>query len=133
MGGRTTDIEERTMSDEDEDSNSEDEEEEDEEGSDDNASGSGDGDEANKKDLVLEDISTIKDIFSYIDQTSKRIVSKFDTERELRRKNDFDRRRQNLEDMDTPDISWSQYENLDDAQRAQLLEKAIMVLGQETR
>ncbi len=115
------------------------EEEEEEEGSNDSdGSGSEENDddtdvdeEQQKADATKQDIALIKDIFSYIDQTSKRIVNKFETERELNKKANSDQRRQNLEDLETPDVSWSHYENLDDAQRAQLLEKAIMVLGQD--
>lgn len=87
-----------------------------------------------KLELVNDDIMLIKDIFKYIDQTSKRIVDKFNIEREMAMKTAQAQRKEQLQqhhDSNNPDLSWSQYENLDEAQRAELLEKAIMVLAQD--
>jgi hypothetical protein len=121
------------MSDEEENSSESEEEEnsDDDESEQDTVDGDDVDNEADKLVSVQEDISVIKDIFSYIDQTSRRLSNKFDLERDLRTKSVSEKRRQHLEDMETPDVSWSQYENLDDIQRAELLEKAIMVLGQD--
>lgn len=111
---------------------------EDESGSeDDNSSQSEQGDGSiveQKGDLVKEDIELIKEVFGYIDQTSKRLCDKVMLGKELRDKISQAQRREQLERMDrnnndkNPDLSWAQYENLDEAQRADLLEKAIMVL-----
>lgn len=122
------------MSDRDDDDENSDDNEEDSENEENSEEGSneeGSADEVDKGEQVREDILILKDIFAYIDQTSKRITSKFAMEKEINRKSTAEERRQRLEELDTPDISWSQYENLDDAQRAELLEKAIMVLGQD--
>ena len=126
--------------DDDEDDNSEDEDEDDEEedeeeDDDDEDEEEVDEEELKKKklELVNEDIILIKDIFKYIDQTSKRIVDKFNIEREMAMKTAQVQRKEQLQqhDHNNPDLSWSQYENLDEAQRAELLEKAIMVLAQD--
>jgi len=84
-----------------------------------------------KEELVKNDVALVKDIFSYIDQTNKRLAAKFTLERELDAKNAAQQRKDQLERQDNPDLSWAQYENLDEAQRADLLEKAIMVLAQD--
>lgn len=122
----------------DEDSERSDEEEE--ENSDDGSSGSSgsngsDSESDNEVDKELKaqaDILLINDIFTHIDMTSKRIVAKFETERQLRGKPAVDQGRQRNESLDTSDVSWSQYENFDEEQRANLLSKAINVLAQDS-
>ena len=88
-----------------------------------------------KLELVNNDITMIKDIFKYIDQTSKRIEEKFNVDRELSVKAAQMQRKDQLQQQqhqqNNSDLSWAQYENLDEAQRAELLEKAIMVLAQD--
>lgn len=106
---------------EEEEGEEEDEEEEEEEEEDEN-----------KEENVKTDIATIKDIFAYIDQSAKRITAKFNIEREINMKGAQAQRKEQLERYDNPDLSWAQYENLDEAQRAELLEKAIMVLAQDS-
>ena len=101
-----------------------DEEEEEEEGDEE--------EEEDKEEQIKTDIATIKDIFAYIDQTNKRITAKFNIEREINIKGAQAQRKEQLERYDNPDLSWAQYENLDEAQRAELLEKAIMVLAQDS-
>lgn len=88
--------------------------------------------EEDKEELIKTDIATIKDIFAYIDQSNKRITAKFNIEREINIKGAQAQRKEQLERYDNPDLSWAQYENLDEAQRAELLEKAIMVLAQDS-
>lgn len=106
--------------DEEEDGEDGDEEEEEEE------------EEEDKEEMIKTDIATIKDIFAYIDQSTKRITAKFNIEREINIKGAQAQRKEQLERYDNPDLSWAQYENLDEAQRAELLEKAIMVLAQDS-
>jgi len=126
---------------EDDDDDSEDEDEDDEDDEDDNEEEEEEDDDDDpvneeelkkkKLELVNHDIMLIKDIFKYIDQTSKRIVEKFTLEREIAMKTAQVQRKEQLQQHDNPDLSWAQYENLDEAQRAELLEKAIMVLAQD--
>eukprot|EP01032_Pedospumella_encystans_P025020 gene25020-28285_t len=104
-----------------------DEEEEEEEGDEEEEE-----EEEDKEEQIKTDIATIKDIFAYIDQTNKRITAKFNIEREINIKGAQAQRKEQLERYDNPDLSWAQYENLDEAQRAELLEKAIMVLAQDS-
>lgn len=110
------------VEDEDQEEGSEEEEDDDEE----------EEEEENKEEKIKEDIALIKDIFGYIDQSSKRITAKFNIEREIVAKSAQAMRKEQLERHDNPDLSWAQYENLDEAQRAELLEKAIMVLAQDS-
>lgn len=112
---------------EDEDGEENEEEEEDEDGEDDEEE-----EEEDKTELAKADIALIKDIFAYIDQTSKRINQKFNIEREINMRNAQNLRKEQLERMDNPDLSYAQYENLDEGQRAELLEKAIMILAQDS-
>lgn len=118
------------MSDEDSERSDEEEEENSDDGS--NGSDSGSDSEADKELKAQADILLINDIFTHIDMTSKRIVAKFETERQLRGKPAVDQGRQRNESLDTSDVSWSQYENFDEEQRANLLSKAINVLAQDS-
>jgi hypothetical protein len=115
-----SDVEEEDPDEENEEEEDGDEEEEEEE------------EDENKEELVKEDIAIIKDIFGYIDQTSKRITMKFNIEREINIRNAANMRKEQLERYENPDLSYAQYENLDEGQRAELLEKAIMILAQDS-
>jgi DNA repair and recombination RAD54-like protein len=115
------------MSDEEEDAEDNEEEEEEEEEGDEEEE-----EEQNKEELVKADIAIIKDIFAYIDQTSKRITTKFNIEREINMRTAQNLRKEQLERHENPDLSYAQYENLDEGQRAELLEKAIMILAQDS-
>jgi hypothetical protein len=115
------------MSDEEEDAEDNEEEEEEEEEGDEEVE-----EEQNKEELVKADIALIKDIFAYIDQTSKRITTKFNIEREINMRTAQNLRKEQLERYENPDLSYAQYENLDEGQRAELLEKAIMILAQDS-
>ena len=116
-----------------EDDNSVDDDDDDEEEGDDEEEVDEEELKKKKLELVNDDIMLIKDIFKYIDQTSRRIVDKFNTEREMAMKTAQVQRKEQLQQHhdSNPDLSWSQYENLDEAQRAELLEKAIMALAQD--
>jgi hypothetical protein len=117
-----SDNEEEDLSGEEEENEDEEEEEEEEE----------EDEGPSKEELVRDDIALIKDIFGYIDQTNKRITAKFALEREVASKDAASVRREQLGAREhNPDLSWAQYENLDEAQRADLLEKAIMVLASD--
>lgn len=103
-----------------------------------------------KETAVKDDISMVLDIFAYIDRTSKRMASRLEAETALAapRKNlDFPLGiGMNHEDELMGDagggggypgaggggggMQWSNYENLTEAQRGELLEKAIMTLGE---
>jgi vacuolar-type H+-ATPase subunit I/STV1 len=134
------------MSDEEEESSSveENEEEEEEVEDDEEEEEEKEDDELRKKKKeksVNEDISLIKDIFSYIDRTSARM-----TERKQMNETITSLERQLSvfappstssnpinyglgEGGNNPNVNWSQYENLSDVQRAELLERALMVLA----
>jgi len=132
MADNEDDEDDDNSEDDDDDDDDDDNEEEEEDGNEDEEV---DEEELKKKklELVNDDIMLIKDIFKYIDQTSKRIVDKFNIEREMAMKTAQVQRKEQLQQHhdSNPDLSWSQYENLDEAQRAELLEKAIMVLAQD--
>ena len=99
---------------------------------------------------ALKDVALIRDIFTYVDQTSKRITNSLalcDDCGRLRNENErlLGLLQVNLEQntrepfaekcsedeivCDTDSITWSQYEELDDGQRAQLLEKSLLILN----
>jgi hypothetical protein len=108
---------------------------------------------AAKQALVKEDISLILDVFAYIDRTSKRMASRLELESAMvapRKGPHFpsgvgmnhidadlgDVERLALEgDGSAGDVgfnpTWSNYENLTEAERGMLLEKAIRTLGEQ--
>ena len=127
-----------------------DEEEEEEEEEDEDGEGEDEGEEAKEK-SVKDDISLVLDIFAYIDRTSKRMASRLETEAALaapRKTLDFPPGiGMNHEDELVGDaggaggvgvgggggggeMHWSNYGNLTEAPRGELLEKAIMTLGE---
>lgn len=120
----------------DEASGSEDEEEENE----DDSVASSSANKANKQASIKDDIMIIKDIFSYIDQTSRRIHSNINANSQQKAETSQNsslpvntkKGAPPADDLDTTSLAWSQYENLDEDQRGDLLEKAIYVLGRET-
>ena len=100
------------------------------------------------------DIALIQDIFAYIDKTSRRIAQSLivqeeyqkllhenDKARDIRKMNDsHDDEHPLLQNYseggaadDCESISWSQYENLNDGQRAHLLEQSLQMLGREAK
>ena len=99
---------------------------------------------------ALKDVALIREIFTYVDQTSKRIAhsmvlnddcSRLRNENErllgLLQMNEEREMRISLAEKYPEDeticenesITWSQYEELDDGQRAQLLEKSLLILN----
>ena len=99
---------------------------------------------------ALKDVALIREIFTYVDQTSKRIAhsmvlnddcSRLRNENErllgLLQMNEEREMRVSLAEKYPEDeticenesITWSQYEELDDGQRAQLLEKSLLMLN----
>lgn len=91
-----------------------------------------------KNEVILKDISLMQDIFHYIDRTRNRISQQLIFDARLKEWERWEAHRlqdaaANHEDTDESSLHWSEYENLDDGQRAQLLEKAIMVLGNDER
>ena len=115
------------MSDEDDDIESdEDEEEEDEDEEEDEQSETESeraAAEIKRGLLAEEDIAIIKDVFSFMDQTTRRLVSN------LKLQADVGMLSQAREPASKVDLSWMQYENLDELQRIDMLEKAIRVLN----
>eukprot|EP01039_Chlorochromonas_danica_P004684 gene4684-5131_t len=122
------------MSDEEEDrsESSEGDEEESEE------SGSGEEEEQEQEEdeeakerkarAVREDIALIKDVALFVSQTSKRIAQQ---EELLQCSDDLrDLSRQRLSSARRPS-DWSGYDNLSEADRAELLERALMALSQD--
>jgi hypothetical protein len=101
-----------------------------------------------KRQNALADIALIHDIFSHIECTSRRITENLLLKEELRVATEtikaleaaassshyHDMKESDYGDGDDGEIeedsvTWSQYEELDDARRAKLLEKSIMLLG----
>ena len=107
-----------------------------------------------KETNVLKDIGLIQDIFAYVDRTSKRIIQSLALQEEIRKLQDENKRVTDLlkvskdqhqpqsraekysddEDVEADDndsVSWSQYEELNDGQRAQLLERSLQLLNND--
>lgn len=140
---------------EEEDYDDEGEEEEEEEGEEEEGEDEDEVAAAAKDALVKEDISMILDIFAYIDRTSKRMASRLELESAMTappKAHNFPPGVGMNHELDH-DIgidrvsvdggaggaagaggfqpSWSNYENLTEAERGMLLEKAIMTLGEQ--
>ena len=111
-------------------------------------------DEETKRQNALADIALIQDIFSHVECTSRRITESLLLKDELRMATEtikaleaaaaaaassshyHDAKESDYGDGDDGEIeedsvTWSQYEELDEARRAKLLEKSIMLLGGE--
>ena len=134
------------MSDEEEEYDEEGEEEEDEEEEEEDEE-----DEAAKKEKVSADLALIQDIFSHIECTSRRITESLLLKEELKaaaetiktleasqsssgnRYNDHNQGDSECDDeegeIEEESVTWSQYEELDEARRAKLLEKSLMLLA----
>jgi len=131
------------MSDEEEyeDRGEEEEDEEDEEGEDGEEGDDEEGEDSAvaRSEMIAKDIALIQDIFHYIDRTKNRISQQLVLDarvkelerREAHRLSDATVPGNVCGDVDDESLHWSEYEDLDEAQRAQLLEKAIMVLGSD--
>jgi ribosome-binding ATPase YchF (GTP1/OBG family) len=136
------------MADEEEDDIDEEEEEEEEvededvdaDGEDDDEGVGDEIDPVKKAELVEEDLQILLDIFRYIDQSSRRITERLDLEAEIELTNRqanreaqiIGRRRNGSQQQPAADgnpISWNQYENLNDMERAELLERALTALA----
>jgi len=103
----------------------------------------------NKPSLVASDIGVLRDIFAYMDRTSARISTTIQTRQrisdlesaldraripaEAEKRHVIDTEARPIQSDDLVSLSFSQYEGLDDAQRAQLLEKAIGALTSPSR
>lgn len=126
------------MSDEENESEQDEEESENESGE---GSGSESGDDSDagsqsetaaKAEAVREDIALVRDIVAHIRQTSKRIAERQIVERKL----------QTLEQSNAQQAfnarrpvglssDWGNYEQLSEAERAELLERALLALAQD--
>ena len=90
------------------------------------------------KDLkVSEDVDQIRDIFAYLETTTQRIRHTIDLNSEVaqlkaggtNQNNENGNARDDDDDDDVSrDVTWLDYENMDEGARADLLEKAIMAL-----
>ena len=137
------------MSDEEEEYDEEGEDEE-EEGEEEEGEGEDEEDEAAKKEKVSTDLALIQDIFSHIECTSRRITESLLLKEELKlaaetiktleasqsssgnRYNDNQGHSDYGDDegeIEEESVTWSQYEELDEARRAKLLEKSLMLLA----
>lgn len=141
------------MSDEDDYDDSEEEEDEDDEDEDDDDDDEdGDGDEedeealkAAKQESVQKDIDILLDVTLYIDRVKERMKRRLvrDYEDRLEEEEAAERlrrgggRRRADDDFGEADGAefdppiWENYEGMDEAERAALLERAIMVLGED--
>lgn len=139
------------MSDDEEEYDEDGEEEEEEGGEEEGEEGVDEA--AAKQALVKEDVSLILDVFAYIDRTSKRMASRLELESAMaapRKAQHFPQgvgmnhvvdpdlgnvERSPLEDGGVGEAgfnpTWSNYENLTEAERGMLLEKAIRTLGEQ--
>ena len=132
------------MSDEDEEFEEGDEEEEDNEGEEEEEID--EEDEAVKKEKVSADLALIYDIFNHFECTSRRITESLLLKAELKqaaetikslesnsgnRNNDHGYSEDGDEEAEIEEesVTWSQYEELDEARRAKLLEKSLMLLA----
>jgi len=89
---------------------------------------------AEKSERVAKDIALLQDIFVYVDRTKLRISQFLSIQARMKDlENRASRESANAPggDLDEDSIHWSEYEDLDDFQRAQLLEKAIKTLGKD--
>lgn len=128
------DIEEENE-DEEEEEDGEEEEGEEEEGEE----GEEDGeDEAKQKEIkeksIQEDIAKIRDIFQYIDRCSVRMVQRLQMEDTIKNLQGHQQLHQQYGGAPNggagvQPVAWSNYENLNDAERAELLERALLVLA----
>lgn len=105
-----------------------------------------------KNSRVLNDIVLIREIFAYIDQTSKRMMQTITLQEECRRLTEENamaasllNKHQDIEEapIQTIDhsevdarqlidrVGWSQYEEMNDGQRAMLLERSLMILSDD--
>ena len=84
---------------------------------------------------VKSDIALIHDIFSYIDKTTRRITTQMASTNKIKeledKVNNFNTNHPIHHHDDDMSLHWSQYEDMDESQRAELLERAIMVLGND--
>jgi len=75
-------------------------------------------------------------VFSYIDKTTRRITTQMASTNEIKELEEkFNNNNTNtnypVHHDDDMSLHWSQYEDMDESQRAELLERAIMVLGND--
>ncbi len=126
------DIEEENE-DEEEEEEGEEEEGEEDEGEEEEEDGE---DEAKQKEIkeksIQEDIAKIRDIFQYIDRCSVRMVQRLQMEDTIKNLQGHQQLRQQFggaPNEAAQPVAWSNYENLNDAERAELLERALLVLA----
>jgi hypothetical protein len=132
MSDDEEDVDEEEEEEEDEDEDEE-EDEEDEEEEEEGLS------PEQKSAVVQEDVDILHDIFKYIDQTTLRISDRLKIESEMdhmesKRQREMQvlggaPRRAGPPDSGGPAVSWDQYESLNDAERATLLERALTALA----
>jgi hypothetical protein len=127
------------MSDEEDYDEEEEEEEDEDESGEEDEEGEEEDEEAvkqRKKDNALKDIDLIRNIFTYIDETSERIAERLAMEEEIvQLRSELEKYK--TKELDTKQqrssalghLSWEEYEGLDDGQRAVLLEKALNFLA----
>ncbi|RYG66721.1 hypothetical protein EON64_09110 [archaeon] len=89
--------------------------------------------ELKKKELVQEDIAAIKDVIFFIGQTTRRIIAKKQlvekTQEQIALQQHL--RAAGRRDAGVLGVDFARYEDLDEAERAELLERALLSLSKE--
>jgi hypothetical protein len=90
-----------------------------------------------KQESMREDIALIKDIMAYIDQTSRRVSDRLELEQRVQEAEQQQQQQQQQQQFPAQKRSvlnnWAYYEDeeLCEADRAELLERALITLSQE--
>lgn len=105
-----------------------------------------------KNTRVLNDVALIREIFAHIDQTSKRMMQTINLQQECKRLTEENvmvagllNKHQEIGEVPAPIIDhcdedtrleservgWSQYEEMNDGQRAMLLERSLLILSND--
>eukprot|EP01031_Cornospumella_fuschlensis_P035775 gene35775-43392_t len=89
--------------------------------------------ELKKKELIIEDITTIKDIISFIGQTTRRITAKKQLVDQAQEQAALQQhmRAAGRRDGGVLGVDFARYEDLDEVERAELLERALLSLSKE--
>jgi hypothetical protein len=77
-----------------------------------------------KNSRVLNDAVLIREIFAHIDQTSKRMMQTINLQQECKRLTEETH-------LQSDRVGWSQYEEMNDGQRAMLLERSLLILSND--
>lgn len=89
--------------------------------------------ELRKKELVQDDIAVIKDVIAFIGQTTRRITAKKQLVEQTQEQAALQQhmRSAGRRDGGVLGVDFARYEDLDEAERAELLERALISLSKE--